>query len=174
MSHRHRAGAARIGLFALSFLVAAVGLAGTAAAVDTKVYTGVGCRAAELPPAPQPTFNAFGTAFNQNPLQPLRLLCPLVRDSKRIMEVKVRVTVPSHVQVGCTLRTLRDDGSAQQTASATHLPHFGNAAVVREIHLNGHNAPSTAIGAYALECTLPLPAGGQAPGIIMYRVIEAD
>lgn len=173
MKYQHLAFACGISAFALSFVVAAVGFAASASAIDTKVYSGLGCRAAELPPAPQPTFSTSGTAFNQNTGQRLRLLCPVVKDSSRILEAKVRVVATNGNAIICTLRTVRDDGSTQQAASSTHLPYyFGNASAVREIHLNGQNASSTAIGSYTLECTLPSPVGGDAAGIIMYRVIE--
>jgi hypothetical protein len=77
--------------------------------------------------------------------------------------------------IGCTLRTLRtlrDNGTAQQSASSGHEPYSGNTSAIRQIHLNGYNPSSTAIGAYAMKCTLPAPVGANAAGILMYRVIE--
>jgi hypothetical protein len=55
-----------------------------------EVYTDLGCRAAEPPPAPQPTYNNNGGAF-QNRTERLRLFCPIVKDANRILEVKVQV-----------------------------------------------------------------------------------
>jgi hypothetical protein len=153
--------------------LAAAGPATPASAVDVKVYSGLGCRAAELPPAPQPTFNPNGTAFNQNRGEHLRLLCPVVKDADRILAVRVRVVAVRPNRIGCTLRTLRDDGSAQQTASSSHDPLPGLAPTgVRDIFLAAQSAPSTGVGFYALECTLPPPSGADAAGIILYRVVE--
>jgi hypothetical protein len=112
----------RLGVLSCLSALAAAGPAAPASAVDVKVYSGLGCRAAELPPAPQPTFNPNGTAFNQNRGEHLRLLCPVVKDADRILAVRVRVVAVRPNRIGCTLRTLRDDGSAQQTASSSHDP----------------------------------------------------
>jgi hypothetical protein len=159
----------RMGTLSVFAVLGTIALAVPAAAVDTKVYTGLGCRAAEPPLAPQPTYNNNGGAFNQNRTERLRLLCPIVADTNRILEVKVQVIATNGNVIGCTLR---NNGTAQQTASSGHEPYFGNTSEIRQIHLNGHNPSSTTIGAYAMECILPTSVGANAAGILMYRVIE--
>jgi hypothetical protein len=147
------------------------GLAQTAAAAtDTKDYPGAACVSEGQQPA---TFriDRQGGLFNGGAGRAI-VLCPVVRDLKRISSAQVRLKGNDAGTISSALATVNSNGGFenQQFLSTP----FGPPAKL-QLNFTSQLPPSTGVGTYSLECNLPPPSNTSgAAGILMYRIVESD
>lgn len=165
---------ARSRIFQVSvFLLAAVSVSRDARAVDTKVYSGAGCR--QIGGGDLTAIN--GSFLSSLSVDPIMVSCPILRDDalstkgwSRI-DIFVRDETPA-AAIECMAFTREPDGTVHivgsgSTGVETVTP---GVALWEEITIQGSDADNSAVpeGTYGLVCTLP----GIGDGIGGYRVVE--
>jgi hypothetical protein len=158
-----------LGASALAVVIAGFTQA-AAAATDTKDYSGAACVSEGQQPA---TFliDRQGGLSNGGSGNAI-VLCPVVRDLKRISSAQVRLKRNDVGTISCALATVNSNGSFenQQFLSTP----FGPPAKV-QLNFTSQLPPSTGVGTYSLECNLPPTSNiSGAAGILMYRIVESD
>ena len=131
----------------------AVAIAGftqaAAAATDTKDYSGAAC-VSEGQQAATFLIDRQGGLFNGGAERAI-VLCPVVRDLKRISSAQVRLK-GNGLAIDCALATVNSNGGFenQQFLSTP----FGPPAKL-QLNFTSQLPPSTGVGTYSLQCTLP-------------------
>jgi hypothetical protein len=146
-------------------------LAFPALAVDTKLMPDSAYQAT-FASGLQALFRGNGTILSSGS-ERVFVTCPVVKDASRIKSAEVRVIDRNpgpnpEDNISCTLATLRNDGSVQQSQTAKSSSSFD---VALPLTFGGQGATST--GSYNLQCELPAFVASRGPSaIVMYSVVE--
>jgi hypothetical protein len=98
----------------------------------------------------------------------LRLTCPIVEIS-RLGNAQIRVVdLSSTANVGCSLRTVRNEGTQLQ---AQTIQSVGASSAVQVLNYGAQASPGQ--GYYVIDCTLPpfVPGVGGS-SVVMYSIVE--
>lgn len=143
-----------------------VASASVAEAQDKKIYSGTNCQKTGANGTLERS--TWGRIFNTDAVNPLTVVCPIVRDISMSEWEEVHITVrnPTAMNLVCTAEARHDDGLLFDDEPVFVTPD-GSWEIV------GISAPNAVDnGFYQLKCVLPPHGGGLAAGIASYAVVE--
>ena len=149
----------------------ALGFLAAPAWADTKVMAGSTCEASFFPGL-QFVFRGNGQILSSGS-DKVSVTCPIVKDASRITRAEVRVIDRNRGSgpddnVGCTLTTLRIDGTVQQSQTQKSSSSF---QVPLPLTFGAQSAATG--GSYSLVCELPpFAPGSGASSIASYTIVE--